>query len=95
MIRIQATTIAKIPSDNSRASRLAVVYIPTDKDTLKLMLTRSLRMTFAEEIQWRWQTFGRKSDPETLDSIELRYERQHTPNLLFALGAYDSRKYQL
>jgi len=45
-------------------------------------------MTFAEEIQWQWQTFGNKSDPETLDSIELRYERQHTPNLLFALGAF-------
>jgi outer membrane receptor for ferrienterochelin and colicins len=64
--------------------RLAIVYTPDEINTFKLMLTKSLRMTFAEEMRWQWEHNGTTSDPEELKSVELRYERQQTPHLLLA-----------
>lgn len=68
--------------------RLTAVYTPNEKDTLKFMIARSHRMTFAEEMRYKWEQTNKKSDPETFDSLELRYERQETPNLWYALSGY-------
>lgn len=68
--------------------RLNVIYTPDEINTWKLMLSESLRMTFAEEMRWKWEHSTKKSGPEKLKSIELRYERQHTPNLLFGISTY-------
>ncbi len=69
--------------------RAALVHTPTDKDTLKLMWSRSVRANFEEEmVAQKLFSDKNKSDPEVLDSIELRYERQHSKNLDFAASAY-------
>lgn len=64
--------------------RLTTVYAPDDMNTWKLMLAKSLRMTFAEEMRWQWEHGKQTSSPEELKSAELRYERQQSPNLLLA-----------
>jgi iron complex outermembrane receptor protein len=68
--------------------RLSLIHTPNDKDTWKLMLGRSQRMTFAEQMRHKWELTDEKSDSEEMDSIEIRYERQHLPNLWFAVSSY-------
>lgn len=64
--------------------RLTTVYTPDTINVWKLMLAKSLRMTFAEEMRWQWEHSQSASPPEELKSVELRYERQQTPYLLLA-----------
>ena len=78
-------------TDEMFSPRWAMIYTPNDKDTYKLMLTRSVRMSFAEELRQQHLVLGTNGDPETMDNIELRYERQHTPELWFAVGGYLSK----
>ena len=61
--------------------RLALVHTPNPKDTWKLMWSRSVRANVEEEMRYQAQTVGKDSDPEVLDSVELRYERKHSKNL--------------
>ena len=68
--------------------RFSLVHTPNDKDTWKLMLGRSQRMTFAEQMRHKWDLSNGKSDSEEMDTIEIRYERQHSPNLWFAVSSY-------
>ncbi|MCV6637973.1 TonB-dependent receptor, partial [Candidatus Albibeggiatoa sp. nov. NOAA] len=68
--------------------RAAFIYTPNEQDTWKLMYSKSLRMTFAEERQWTFEHTGDKSEPEELKSLELRYERQHSSQLFWAASAY-------
>jgi len=70
--------------------RAAVVYTPTNKDTLKLMWSRSLRANFEEEMKAQAMdpNSSDTSDPEILDSVELRYERQQTNNLDLAASTF-------
>jgi len=66
----------------------AVVYTPTDKDTLKLMWSRSVRANFEEEMRAQAKAGGGVSDPEVLDSAEIRYERRHSKNLDLAASLF-------
>ncbi len=70
--------------------RAAIVHTPTDRDTLKLMWSRSLRANFEENMRNQAMTAGASkiSEPEVLDSVELRYERQHSKNLDFAASLF-------
>lgn len=68
--------------------RLATIYTPTDKDTLKFMWSRSVRANFAEEMRAQIDAGGGNSDPEILDSAEIRYERRHSENLFFAASLF-------
>ena len=68
--------------------RLALIHATTKKDTLKFMLTRSNRLNVAQELRLSHDTGSGNADSETLDNIELRYERQHSSRLYGALSLY-------
>jgi iron complex outermembrane receptor protein len=69
--------------------RASLVYTPNKKDTYKLMWARSVRANFEEEMKDQVMAgAGDDSSPEKLDSIELRYERQHSKNLDFAASVF-------
>jgi len=75
--------------------RLAVVHTPTDKDTFKLMWSRSVRANMEEELKANALAGGGDSDPEKLDSIELRYERQQNKNLDLAASVFVHYNFEL
>ncbi len=68
--------------------RAAGVLTPTERDTLKAIWTQSVRMNFEAEMKKQHDATGTDSDPEKLDSWELRYERQQTKNLDLAVSGY-------
>ena len=68
--------------------RAALVHTPNEKDTYKLMWSRSVRATTEEEMKATYNTTGETSEPEKLDSIELRYERQQNKNLDLAASLF-------
>ncbi|MCU7937647.1 MAG: TonB-dependent receptor [Candidatus Thiodiazotropha sp. (ex Dulcina madagascariensis)] len=75
-------------SSNLFSPRFALIHTPTDKDTLKLMLSRSQRMVVAEELKAAAQAGNKRGTPEVLDSLELRWERQHTQTFGLAGSVY-------
>ncbi len=68
--------------------RAVVVYSPEDWIAWKVLLNRSLRMNFAEELRGTWLNTGELSDPEILRSYELRHERTPSENFSWALSAF-------
>jgi iron complex outermembrane receptor protein len=78
-------------TDEMFSPRWAMIYTPNDKNTYKLMLARSVRMSFAEELRQEHLASGSDGDTETMDNVELRFERQHTDELWFAAGGYLSK----
>jgi len=68
--------------------RASLVYTPNKKDTYKIMWARSVRANYEEEMKFQADSGGGVSDPEKLDSFELRYERQHSKNLDFAASIF-------
>lgn len=68
-------------TDTMFSPRAALVHTPNERDTYKLMWSRSVRANFEEFMKRQDQLNGGKSAPEKLDSIEFRYERQHNKNL--------------
>jgi len=68
--------------------RVAIGYTPTDKDTLKLIWSRSVRAQLAEEMKKQDMAGLGNSEPETLSTIELRYERQQSKSLDLAASIF-------
>ncbi len=68
--------------------RAAVVHTPNVKDTYKFMWSRSVRASTEEEMRAKDIATGENSDPEKLDSVELRYERQQNKNLDVAVTCF-------
>lgn len=68
--------------------RAVVVYSPEQTVAWKMLLNRSLRMNFAEELRASWLGSGVLSDPEILRSYELRHERAVSDRLAWALSAF-------
>jgi outer membrane receptor for ferrienterochelin and colicins len=68
--------------------RASLVYAPNEKDTYKLMWSRSLRANNAQIMKIQDMNDNGKTDPETLESIELRYERAQNKNLDLAASFY-------
>lgn len=69
--------------------RAAIVYTPNEKDTYKLMWSRSVRANFEEEMKAQSINTGINTNaPEKLDSVELRYERKQTENLDLAASFF-------
>lgn len=68
--------------------RAAIINTPTDIDTLKLIWSRSVRANFEEEMKKQADSGGGDSDPEKLDSVEFRYERQQSKNLDLAASIF-------
>lgn len=71
--------------------RAALIHTPNEKDTYKLMFTRSVRTNFEEEMKAEWDNTHRNSSPEKLTSWELRYERKNCEQLDFGLSAYHNK----
>ncbi len=67
--------------------RLATVATPDDKNTYKLIWSRSVRKNFAEELFQRERQNG-TSNPEKLESLELIYERQANQSTFLAASAF-------
>jgi len=68
--------------------RLALVYTPTEKDTLKFIVQRSTRASTAEQMKIYNDMESQLSDYETMDYYEMRWERQHTKNLWLAVSGF-------
>jgi hypothetical protein len=68
--------------------RAVVCYSPEDWITWKMLLNRSLRMNFAEELRAGWLNTGNDSLPEILRSYEFRHERAPSENFSWALSAF-------
>ncbi len=73
--------------------RAAVVYAPTENDTLKLIASRSVRRASERELQLQhlgtlsYYGTSQNSDAEIVNTGELRYERHHSDRLWFACSA--------
>ena len=72
-------------TDTLCSPRGTLIYMPTLRDTIKLIVARSVRTNLAYWTREEHTTIGGKSTPETLESLELRYERLYSENTL--LGA--------
>ncbi len=68
--------------------RAALVFTPNKKDTYKLMWARSTRANHEDQMKAKRINEGGTSDPERLDSLEVRYERKHSDNLDFAASGF-------
>jgi iron complex outermembrane receptor protein len=68
--------------------RAAIVHTPTAKDTYKLMWSRSVRANYEGEMRSQIDSGLGDSDPEKLESVELRYERQQSSNLDLAASFF-------
>jgi outer membrane receptor for ferrienterochelin and colicins len=68
-------------TDPMLSPRAAIIYSPTEKDTLKLMWSRSVRANNEEEMKLQAMNGGGASTPERVDTLEFRYEKQQNKNL--------------
>ncbi|WP_197525460.1 TonB-dependent receptor plug domain-containing protein [Pseudobythopirellula maris] len=68
--------------------KAAVVYTPDDKTAWKLLLNRSQRMNFAEELRAQWLSNRTDGQPEILRSYELRLERSPTECFNHAMSIF-------
>ncbi len=75
-------------NDTLFSPRVSVVHTPNEDEAWKFMASRSVRMTFAEEQKANDILVGNHSQPEILDNLELRYERQQDENLSLASSVY-------
>ncbi len=62
-------------SDSMWSPRASLVWTPTRETTWKLIASRSQRMPFAEDSRADALAGYKESEPETLDSVELRVEQ--------------------
>jgi len=67
--------------DELRSPRAALIYTPTQKDTYKFMISRSVRAPMASRARKNVMDNLERARPEILDSLEFRWECQHTRNL--------------
>jgi outer membrane receptor for ferrienterochelin and colicins len=75
-------------TDYMLSPRAVAVYTPTERDAYKLMWSRSVRANVEEEMKAQDIEDGSDSDPEKLDSVEFRYERQQSKNLDLAASVF-------
>ncbi|OHE82900.1 MAG: hypothetical protein A2107_06020 [Verrucomicrobia bacterium GWF2_62_7] len=68
--------------------RVAVVFTPTREDTFKFIAANAVRRSGDTELRRVIRSSGLKAEPETLGSMELRYDRQHDEHWRFGLGFY-------
>ena len=70
--------------------RAALVHTPNDRDTWKLMWSRSVRANFEDEMKRQAMdpNTSSNSKPEVLDSAELRFERKQSEHLDLASSIF-------
>jgi iron complex outermembrane receptor protein len=77
-------------TDPMFSPRLALVNQASDKDTFKYILQRSVRSNTAEDMKKTYNSGLGRSEFETFDSFEARWERQHSKNLWLAVSGFCS-----
>ncbi|MGL1937034.1 MAG: TonB-dependent receptor [Fibrobacterales bacterium] len=75
-------------SDFEISPRFALVAIPTEKDAVKIILSRSNLLTYADNVYLMYHDGSENINTETLDNIEVRYERKHSSKIFTAISAY-------
>ncbi len=65
--------------------RASLIYTPSKRDTYKLLWAKSVRANYEEELK---KYSDPDSQPEKLDSVELRYEHLHNDHLEMAASVY-------
>ncbi len=75
-------------SDWLFSPRAAVVFTPTQEDTLKLIGARGMRRSGDAELRRIHITTGDNGDAESMNSLELRYDRQCDKHWHFGIGTY-------
>ncbi|MBU0755162.1 MAG: hypothetical protein KJ645_08470, partial [Planctomycetes bacterium] len=68
--------------------RATLIYTPTERDTAKLMYTRSSRTGLVADLKVTDILYGQDTKPEKIDAFELRYERQQTDHLWLAASGF-------
>lgn len=68
--------------------RFALVFSPDESDTLKLIVAQAQRRSGDGELRQQYVLTGTHGDIETLDSVELRFERQHAEHWFFGVSAF-------
>lgn len=68
--------------------RASAVHTPTDQDTFKVLLSRSVRQGFVEDMRVDRRKVSGHNKAERLHSLELRYEREHTNELRMATSFF-------
>ncbi len=68
--------------------RGALVIAPTEKDTFKLIASKSSRTNSNAQMKLEYDRNNNKSKAEELEAYEARYERQHSEDLWFAGSAF-------
>ena len=82
-------------TDSMLSPRAAIIYSPTEKDTLKLMWSRSVRANVEEEMKLQAMNGNSTSTPERVDTLEFRYERQQSKNLDLATSIFMHYNFEL
>jgi outer membrane receptor protein involved in Fe transport len=77
-----------IKKEEMFSPRAAVVYTPTEQDTLKFIVQRAVRASTAESMKKTMDDLDEKSDSETMDYYEIRWERQQDEHLWLAASGY-------
>ncbi len=67
--------------------RFALIYLPAENNYLKLILQQSQRMNTADQLLIE-NFSGKKSDPETLNGMELIYLCNYNENLQFNISTF-------
>ncbi|MBN2210262.1 MAG: TonB-dependent receptor plug domain-containing protein, partial [Sedimentisphaerales bacterium] len=75
-------------SPDMYSPRATLVFTPAEKDTFKLMASRSMRTPPAAVRKQVNENTGGIPDSEELTSFELRYDRKHNENLNFGFSAF-------
>jgi outer membrane receptor protein involved in Fe transport len=68
--------------------RATLIYTPTEQDTAKVILSRSVRTGQAADMKLAEILTGKNTRPEKLKAFELRYERQQTEHLMLAASGF-------
>ncbi len=71
-------------SDWLVSPRVALVFMPTDRDTAKFIVSQSVRRSGDDELRGQYLADGSNAEDEQIQSCELRYERQQNDHLWFA-----------
>jgi outer membrane receptor protein involved in Fe transport len=68
--------------------RASLIYAPNEMDTWKFIVSRAVRRSPDDEIRAQWLASRTFADNETIINGEVRYERQQSENLNFAVSGF-------
>ena len=72
--------------------RIALIHDLTEQDTLKFIVSESVRASTAEDMKKAFDD-GNKSDYEDMRNYELYWQRQQTSDLWFGLSAFYNKRH--